>query len=286
MKKTLTLIFVLILLFSLCACKKPASENPSANGTGETAGKQTENTELTGNLSTTPTASSSADETTPTTPSGTTATEPSGTSATEPPETTAPVPTTCSHNFSGATCTAPKTCAKCGATEGSAIGHNWKDATCSAPKTCSHCGATEGDRLAHTYSDGFCSVCGTEDPVLPFKGNKWLGYTIHGEHLIEMSIDATRTMQFYNTTYTPYKNSDALTNKQVTYNGKTYYLMNQGDWSRIDLKNLDNGNVRLVIHMGYDVTFELQREGETSFKVISSSMGLVVPENTVFRAVK
>lgn len=54
MKKTLTLIFVLILLFSLCACKKPASENPSANSTGETAGKQTESTGPSGNYEDTP----------------------------------------------------------------------------------------------------------------------------------------------------------------------------------------------------------------------------------------
>lgn len=31
-----------------------------------------------------------------------------------------------------------------------AVGHSWKEATCTAPKTCSVCGATEGSKLDHT----------------------------------------------------------------------------------------------------------------------------------------
>jgi len=43
------------------------------------------------------------------------------------------------------------------------FGHNFIDATCSAPKTCIYCGATEGDTLDHTYEDecdAECNVCG------------------------------------------------------------------------------------------------------------------------------
>ena len=40
----------------------------------------------------------------------------------------------------------------------------WSDATCTAPKTCTECGATEGDKLAHTYVDGVCSCGATEGP--------------------------------------------------------------------------------------------------------------------------
>ncbi len=32
-----------------------------------------------------------------------------------------------------------------------ALGHTWDDATCTAPKTCSACGATDGDALGHTW---------------------------------------------------------------------------------------------------------------------------------------
>lgn len=55
----------------------------------------------------------------------------------------------CAHDWQAATCTVPKTCAKCGETEGEALGHDWQDATCSAPKTCTLCGKTVGTTLEH-----------------------------------------------------------------------------------------------------------------------------------------
>lgn len=55
------------------------------------------------------------------------------------------------HAWLDATCSAPKTCIDCGATEGVAKEHTWQDATCSAPKTCADCSTTEGAALAHIY---------------------------------------------------------------------------------------------------------------------------------------
>ena len=70
----------------------------------------------------------------------------------------------CSHEWGEwsvtetATCTQAgvqeRECAKCGEKKTSAIdarGHDWQSATCTAPKTCSRCSATEGTALAHTY---------------------------------------------------------------------------------------------------------------------------------------
>ena len=57
------------------------------------------------------------------------------------------------HSWVAATCTAPKTCSVCGATEGSALGHSWIAATCTAPKKCSVCGATEGSALGHSFTN-------------------------------------------------------------------------------------------------------------------------------------
>ena len=58
-----------------------------------------------------------------------------------------------------ATCTETgiqeRTCSECGETETStieALGHNWREATCSMPKTCETCSATEGAALAHAYA--------------------------------------------------------------------------------------------------------------------------------------
>ena len=61
------------------------------------------------------------------------------------------------HEWTDATCTAPKTCA-CGETEGAALGHDWTDATCTAPKTCKTCEATEGEALGHDWADADCTT--------------------------------------------------------------------------------------------------------------------------------
>jgi|GEM_PF-1926896 len=51
------------------------------------------------------------------------------------------------HIWEGATCTAPETCSRCGATNGVALGHSWNIATYNTPKTCSVCGITTGTKL-------------------------------------------------------------------------------------------------------------------------------------------
>ena len=55
------------------------------------------------------------------------------------------------HEWTDATCTAPKTCQECGATVGGLIDHDYFDATCTASKTCRACGAEEGNPLGHSY---------------------------------------------------------------------------------------------------------------------------------------
>ena len=55
------------------------------------------------------------------------------------------------HTWLAATCTAPRTCAVCGGTEGEPLGHRWQAADCTKPKTCTVCGGTEGDPLGHRW---------------------------------------------------------------------------------------------------------------------------------------
>ena len=40
--------------------------------------------------------------------------------------------------------------------------HIWQDATCTAPKTCTGCGATEGKALGHNFMPTVCTRCGME----------------------------------------------------------------------------------------------------------------------------
>lgn len=65
------------------------------------------------------------------------------------------------HDYAAATCTEPKTCKVCGATEGEALGHAWTPATCTEPKTCAACGETEGEALGHVdaNNDYKCDEC-------------------------------------------------------------------------------------------------------------------------------
>ena len=178
MKKALSLILILVLLLTLCACGKGGDQTDATGGTtGESVNDQTEGaTQATsGNEGTTATTGDTNDETGATEPAGTTATQ--------------PAPTTCSHTFSDATCTAAKTCTKCGATEGSAAGHSWKDATCAAPKTCATCGATEGGNGSHTFTPD-CTICGQpNEGYVPVGQSSWR-YVIKGDgERLECSYD-------------------------------------------------------------------------------------------------
>lgn len=86
----------------------------------------------------------------------------------------------CKHEWIDATCEEPKTCGKCGKTEGEALGHTWVEATCTEAKKCSVCGKTEGEALGHTWVEATCteakkcSVCGqTEGEALGHQVEKW-----------------------------------------------------------------------------------------------------------------
>lgn len=61
------------------------------------------------------------------------------------------------HIWKDATCTEPKTCEGCGATEGEPLGHKWKDATCTEPRICTRCGEAEGEPLGHEWKDATCT---------------------------------------------------------------------------------------------------------------------------------
>ena len=85
------------------------------------------------------------------------------------------------HDWKPATCTVPRTCAKCGRTLGDALGHDWLDATCEEPETCSRCGKTKGKALGHEWIEATCTepktcqVCGARDGTA--LGHNWKAAT-------------------------------------------------------------------------------------------------------------
>lgn len=81
----------------------------------------------------------------------------------------------CFHDWQDATCEAPITCAKCGETQGEALGHEWVEANCVEAKHCIKCSKTKGEALGHSIVEmkitketscsaegeraGFCDRC-------------------------------------------------------------------------------------------------------------------------------
>ena len=83
----------------------------------------------------------------------------------------------CNHNAQedNGDCTTDILCSICGQVviPGNAE-HAWNDATCTEPKTCSVCKATEGEALGHNHENGVCTICGhaqvkLETAALSFK---------------------------------------------------------------------------------------------------------------------
>lgn len=70
------------------------------------------------------------------------------------------------HEWKDATCTEPKTCVKCGETEGIELHHDWQEETCTEAQKCSICGSTRGEPLGHWWEEATyekpktCKRCG------------------------------------------------------------------------------------------------------------------------------
>jgi hypothetical protein len=169
--------------------------------------------------------------------------------------------------------------------------HNYQNATCTTPKTCTLCGATEGTELGHNYEDKVCTVCGAADPNVPFTDNSWKASIIRpaeqrenntGEILGVLILDATWKQGYYSKEYYANQNYSNESYGSVEYNGKTYYDFSfSGAMGGISF--VDNGNEVTVTLMMYpDVQIVLNRTSETQFTVSSSTDLVLVPVGTVF----
>lgn len=124
----------------------------------------------------------------------------------------------CSHDWERATCTDPKTCEKCGKTEGKKNGHSWLDASCTAPRTCEECGVTEGTAVGHTWAEptcdtpGKCTACGRENA--PALGHIWQKATF---------ISAQTCSRCSGTQGSPRNIRDVDVAAEITYIKDVYY---------------------------------------------------------------
>lgn len=90
------------------------------------------------------------------------------------------------HEWEDADCITPKTCSKCGKTEGEPLGHSWEDATCTKPKKCKICGETDGEPLGHTPGDWEV----IEEPAPGFTGVRIRHCTVCGQQVEREEMDA------------------------------------------------------------------------------------------------
>lgn len=67
--------------------------------------------------------------------------------------------------------------------------HVYKDATCTAPRTCSECGATDGSANGHNYTDGVCGVCGdVQENYKQLDTGKWTGEQVVNGKLFDVEL--------------------------------------------------------------------------------------------------
>lgn len=64
----------------------------------------------------------------------------------------------CKHTWQEATCLAPRTCTRCGETEGKVRAHEWGSTDCRDPQPCVVCGTMEGLEVTHQWRED-CKIC-------------------------------------------------------------------------------------------------------------------------------
>ena len=102
----------------------------------------------------------------------------SGNSSPEPQTTTSSPSIFHSHEWTEATCTSPKTCKECGATQGDPLGHDFSMATCSKPMVCSRCGVERGAVNPNNHhvlewtitEESTCSTAGVQEGKCEYCG--------------------------------------------------------------------------------------------------------------------
>ena len=141
------------------------------------------------------------------------------------------------HSWQDAGCVTAKTCSRCGLTEGAALGHDWAEATCTAPKTCRICAATEGEALEHTwegeatlFTAPLCAVCGTEGERLP-------GY--FAQNGLVINTQANKTASHVTGTYVrPDLDTTGLflaSNLQIFEADATHWAKKGYEWRSVDI---------------------------------------------------
>ncbi len=248
MKKYLVLFLVFVIALSLCACDKDPQQNLGAS---DPTGNSSPNSD--------PTSNSSVPAHTHEYTS----------------EIVAPACTV--NGYTIYTC-------QCGdyyhADEVQAPGHDWAAATCTTPKTCNVCQATEGHLSDHSYQDGKCTACQAPDPdYKAYNTGKWVRKSIQNimsmENLMiqtlcfDSSAGLTWEVRYFE--YVEEPDPEFMEDLQnegylIKYNNRYYQSFGMGEMGELSLDNSNNTRIKADL-IGYDSCITLERIAGNKLKV-------------------
>ena len=297
MKKILSLLLVLVMLLSICACNKKEAKNthPSANSSQATTDNTEESTnstnedeqESTENSITTPGEDEKETIKQPTSDGNKQESiEKPATSPTKDPA-TAPTQSTQSPTVESTTTstqtptTKPDTCE-----------HTYTVATCTIPKVCTKCEKIGGHTLPHSYKNGVCTVCGKPEILVTFKEGDWVARIVkagtreQGEILSQYRLSKDKH-SYENVVCYSNASSCVVNLGKIIYNEKTYYA----DYYPTTFFSVtweENGDTITIVsrHNDQDRTeFVLTKTSETQLTVTSSNDKANISVGTVFNKV-
>ena len=291
MRKAFSLLLVLAMLLSLCACRKnDAHDTDSSSNSGQTitdyVQEETNNTLDDANSSTlTPTkpsddAQTSTDSHKAPQTSIEKPNEPSIDKETRPESSTKPSVDTQLPSIESdeKPATKPSNCE-----------HEFTVATCRIPKICTKCEEIAGHSLPHSYKNGTCTVCGLAEMLEDFKKGDWVARVVtpgtneQGEILSEYILKENKRT-YENIVCYLNASSCVMNIGKVIYNEKTYYADFYPTTYMSCTWEEDEGTV--IITVGHNdntiVEFVLTKTSETKLTVISSTNTSIVPVEIVF----
>ncbi len=193
------------------------------------------------------------------------------------------------HEWEEATCEDPKTCVKCGKTEGESLGHDWEKATCEEPKTCERCGETKGKPLGHEWEEATCAApktckrCKkTEGDPLP---HEWMSATLDAPKTC-INCGATEGDPIKVTQYTIKEHTGQNWENVHYYNDTIVCASKVGDSVKAGFYDLDGNELKMLEipfvknywSWGYTMPMTLEEGNKVGFQVVSFDLN----DNGVF----
>ena len=124
--------------------------------------------------------------------------------------------------------------------------HIYSDATCTDPKTCTTCGATDGSANGHNYLDGVCSTCGgAQENYKTLDSGLWSGMQVVNGRLykvelsfVDLILDVSYGDNIHNSDFDSNFRDQLLQDYEQNKNALTvldgaYYYIGSGDGGRI-----------------------------------------------------